>query len=121
MRPVLPNAVRCTALARWTGNGRSRCRKRAWGSAQLCTMHERFPPRPKADTSLLAELGSFELGGDKVIRVQLRQGKDGPFVAIRLFLGETPTRKALYLAPSDLDGFALALSDAAEALEEGGW
>lgn len=70
----------------------------------------------------MAELGAFDLGEGKTIRVQLRRGAaGGEFVSIRLFLGDVPTRKALYLSPEQLDGLALALSDAAERLEEAAW
>lgn len=119
-RPIPHDSVRCTAPARWTGG---RCRKAAYGPSGLCTMHRRFPPRaPRPDPSLVSELGAFNLGDGKTIRVQLRERQDGDtFVAVRLFLGDVPTRKALYLSPSGLDGFALALSDAAERLGESSW
>lgn len=119
-RQLPPDSVRCTAPARWTGG---RCRKAAYGPSGLCTMHRRFPPRgPRPDPSLVSELGAFDLGEGKAIRVHLRRRRDGEtFVAVRLFVDDVPTRKALYLSPRGLDGFAFALSDAAEKLARASW
>lgn len=117
-RPAPPDKVRCTAVARWTGNGKGRCRKAAYGSSRLCPMHAKFPPRPERERSSLVEfLATAPLGEGKEIRVELRVLEDEEFLSVRLYLGDVPTRKAFHLSPRQLGELHAALDRALDRLD----
>jgi hypothetical protein len=117
--PVPPDALRCTAVARWSGDGTKRCRKRAKGAGRYCTMHARFPPRPERASSVLLEsLATIVLDERKEIRVEVREREGSEFVAVRLYLGDTPTRRALFVSPGQLEDLVAGLDRAASRLDE---
>lgn len=117
--PVPPDALRCTAVARWSGDGTKRCRKRAKGAGRYCTMHARFPPRPERERSVLLEvLSTVDIGGGKRFCVELREREEREFVAVRLYLGDTPTRRALFVSPGQLEDLVAGLDLAASRLDE---
>lgn len=112
---VPPDALRCTAVARWSGDGTKRCRKRARGAARFCTMHTRFPPRPRRTSSVLLEsLATIVLDERKEIRVEVREREGAEFVSVRLFLDDVPTRRGIFLAPERLCAFADGMTRACE-------
>lgn len=113
--PVPPDALRCVATARWTGNGTKRCRKRAKGASRYCTMHTRFPPRERAAASVLLEsLSAVEFGSEKEVRVEVREREGNEFVSVRLYVDGAPTRRGLYVP---LDRFRPLVEALEEALE----
>lgn len=118
-RPPPADRVRCVALARWTGNGRGRCRNAAYGRDRFCKSHQKFPPRPEREPSILLEpLSVVHLGEGKEIVVELREREGKEFVSIRLVIGGAPTRRTLYLSPCQLEEFADGIGRAAMWLSE---
>lgn len=117
-RPIPPDEIRCTAVARWSGNGKGRCRKAAYGSSRLCKTHRECqgrPPRPMSE--LIARLNVVDLGDGREFWIQLREREESRYVAIRLFIGGTPTRRSINVPPGLLRELADGLAEAAEALE----
>ena len=117
-RPPPPDPMRCVARARWSGAGKDRCRKVAHGPDRLCTMHERFPPRPPSERSaLVASLASADLGAGKEIRVEVRERDDVEFVSVRLYVAGAPTRRSFYLSPGQAGELHAALDLALDRLD----
>lgn len=117
-RPAPRDDIRCKALARWTGNGRARCRNAAYGPSQLCRSHFRVkdrPPRPVSE--LIARLNVVDLGDGREIWIQLREREQSRYVSIRLFIGGVPTRRSINVPPGLLRDLVEGLAEAAEALE----
>lgn len=116
--PVPPDALRCTAVARWSGSGTKRCRKRARSASRFCTMHTKFPPRDRRASSVLLEsLATIVLDERKEIRVEVRERDGSEFISVRLYLDDAPTRRGIFLAPEQLYAFAAGMSGASERYE----